>query len=261
MASNNIPDNQMLTDKENTRKNIRNGLTYKKPYSSPVPDLNTVPVFLPIEKRLEAFVTKFRAAGGKYIPCNTQNLIPRLIQIAEGQQYARFLNTSSNLGQFLVKHQVRHVTAVSPMETVDAALFFSDMLVARTGAIGFTQTVSSYPSARNLARDIIVVSRQRFIFSDMEDALAYQLKRNKNVPNPITEFICPSIPDMVDGKPVFTPKNPRFILMMVEESPVPVQPQQQDNPQIRPDNEPKNEEPSRFIYCDCDFRGGNVCSV
>lgn len=231
MASNNLPSNQILTDKENIRKNIRGGLASKKPFGGPIQDLNAEPIFPPIENRLEEFITRFRSAGGKYIPCNTQNLVKYLVKIAQGQQYGTLLNTSPNLGQYLIKHQVRHVTAVSPMETVDAALFFSDMLIARTGAIGFTPSVTLYPSVKNLARDIIVVSRQRCIFSDMEDALAYQLKRNNNTTNSITEFITPTLPEEVDGKPVFTPQNPRFILMLVEETPTQTQNTAQDESQ------------------------------
>lgn len=238
MANNsNQMGNQILTDKENIRRNIRNGLTYKKPYPSAPPEIGAGLGADSTEHPLVEFVRHFRGAGGKYIPCTKDNLVPRLIKIAQGQQYGTLLNTSPNLGQFLKKHHVRHVTAVNPMETVDAALFFSDMLIARTGAIGFTPSVSLYPSIRNLARDIIVVSRERCIFRDMEDALAYQLNRNGNAPNPITEFICPSQPEQSDGADVFTPRNPRFILMMVEES----HPQETEQPESQNSNETNHE--------------------
>ena len=246
MASNsNSMGNQLLTDKENIRRNIRNGLAYKKTYPTMPPDLSSGLGVTSQEHPLVEFVRHFRGAGGKYIPCTKDNLIPRLIKIAQGQQYGTLLNTSPNLGQFLLKHHVRHVTAVNPMETVDAALFFSDMLIARTGAIGFTPSVSLYPSVRNLARDIIVVSRERCIFRDMEDALTYQLTRNNNTPNPITEFICPSQPEKADGADVFTPQNPRFILMMVEES----RPQESAQPESNNSNETQHESQTEESDC------------
>ena len=82
-----------------------------------------------------------------------------------------------------------------------------------------------------------MVSRERCIFRDMEDALTYQLSRNNNTPNPITEFICPSQPEKSEGNDVFTPQNPRFILMMVEES----HPQESDQPESNNSNETQHE--------------------
>lgn len=221
MASNNNSlGNQLLTDKENIRKNIRNGLTYKKPYQSPVPDFKPEVSTEAQEHPLVQFVNHFRGAGGKYIPCTKENLVSRLVKIAQGQQYSTLLNTSPNIGYYLQKYQVRHVNSINPMETVDAALFFSDMLVASTGAVGFTQSVSLYPSVRNLARDIIIVSRQRCIFPTMEDAIAYQQNRNNNSSVPIFEFLTPTQPILVEEKETYTPQNPRFILMLVEDNPV-----------------------------------------
>ncbi len=62
-----------------------------------------------------------------------------------------------------------------------------------------------------------MVSRERCIFPDYESALEYQCKRNGQTPYPMTEFIVPTRPEEVDGKPLYTPLNPRIILMLIEE--------------------------------------------
>ena len=123
---------------------------------------------------------------------------------------------------------------------MDAALFFSDVLVARSGAIGFSQSVSQYASVKNLAKDIIVVSRERCIFPDYESALEYQAKRNGQTPCPMTEFIVPTRPEEeIDGKPVYTPLHPRIILMLIEEPRQEAAPQE-TTPEASADNEPQD---------------------
>lgn len=227
-------DPALLTDKENIRKNIRNGLAYKSAPPVLSSDLVGEP-FEPITNLYRTFVENFRAAGGKYIPCTEQNVVKYLIQIAKGQEYHTLLNTSPNLAVYLDKHNVRHVSAVNLNEPVDAALFFTDVLVARNGSIGFTQSVSLYASVRNLAKDIIVVSRERCIFQDIEQALEYRLRRNGNKPSPMIEFIAPTKPEVINGKEIYTPRAPRIILMLVEEPKTPqVQAQSQAEPQPAP---------------------------
>ena len=216
MEENTSLNPKLFVGKETIRKNIRNGLAYKSPSSINVVDV-AGELFPPISNLFVEFVENFRAAGGKYIPCTTQNMVQYLVKIAQGQQYNMLLNTSPNLGAYLDKYKVRHVNAITLNEPVDAALFFSDVLVARSGAIGFSQPVSQYASVKNLAKDIIVVSRERCIFPDYESALEYQCKRNGQTPYPMTEFIVPTRPEEVDGKPLYTPLNPRIILMLIEE--------------------------------------------
>ena len=216
MEENTSLNPKLFVGKETIRKNIRNGLAYKSPSSINVVDV-AGELFPPISNLFVEFVENFRAAGGKYIPCTTQNMVQYLVKIAQGQQYNMLLNTSPNLGAYLDKYKVRHVNAITLNEPVDAALFFSDVLVARSGAIGFSQPVSQYASVKNLAKDIIVVSRERCIFPDYESALEYQCKRNGQTPYPKTEFIVPTRPEEVDGKPLYTPLNPRIILMLIEE--------------------------------------------
>lgn len=218
-------DPGLLTDKENIRKNIRNSLAYKSAPPVLSSDLVGEP-FEPITDLFKTFVENFRAAGGKYIPCTPQNMVKYLVKIAQGQEYRTLLNTNPNLGAYLDKYNVRHVSAVNLNEPVDAALFFSDVLVARNGAIGFTQSTAQYASVRNLAKDIIVVSRGRCIFQEMEQALDYLLQRNNNKVSPMVEFVAPTKPEEINGKQIYTPRSPRIILMLVEETQMPqTQPQ------------------------------------
>lgn len=249
-------DPQLITDKENIRKNIRNGLAAKRPaplYGKDVTDSEPEP----IDDLFVEFINRFREAGGKYIPCTTQNMVQLFVKIAQGQQYHTVLNTSSNLGKYLDKYKVRYVNAVNPNEPVDAAIFFTDVLVARNGAVGFTQAVGRYASVKNLAKDIIVVSRERCIFQDLEDALEYQRQRNGGTAYPLTEFVIPTKPEEINGKPVFSPREPRIILMLIEEPKMdpqpaeqvveqptqqPVEPQQNITPETNTDDEPKNQE-------------------
>lgn len=240
MAEKRQMDPALLTDKENIRKNIRNSLAYKSAPPVLSSDLVGEP-FEPINDLFVTFVENFRAAGGKYIPCTTQNMVRYLVKIAQGQEYHSLLNTSPNLGAYLDKYNVRHVSAINLNEPVDAALFFSDVLVARNGAIGFTQATAQYASVRNLAKDIIVVSRGRCIFQDMEQALEYLQQRNGNKVVPMVEFIAPIKPEEINGKQIYTPRSPRIILMLVEETQTP-QPQPQTPAQLQEQVQSQTEE-------------------
>lgn len=207
-------------DKEIIRKNLRNGLANKKNVTMETQEEAT-PISVEIPNLLTSFNEKFRNAGGKYIPCDKINLVKNLINICNKWGFNTLLNTSPNLGVYLNKYKVPHINAIAPHEVADAALFFSDILVARTGAIGFTQIAAQYPSVKNLARNLIIVSRQYCIFPDMEDALAYQQQRDKDTQNSTVEFIIPRKPDKdADGNDIFTGLNPRIILMMVEDAPI-----------------------------------------
>lgn len=209
-------DPQPLNDKENIRKNIRESLVNKRrapAYGNNVSDYKENP----IDDLFVEFITNFRKSGGKYIPCTTDDLVKKLVKIGQSQKYNILLNTSPNLAKYLQKYGVRYVSAINTREPVDAALFFSNVLVARTGSIGFTQSVSQYASAKNLSKNIIVVSRGRCIFQELEDALNYQKSMNNGEDVPLMEFITPVLPEVINGTPQYSPKNPQIILMLVEE--------------------------------------------
>ena len=261
MANTKQMDSQLLTDKETIRKNIRNSLAYKSAPPILASDLVGA-VFEPIDNLFTTFVENFRKAGGKYIPCTTQNMVKYLVKITQGQHYRTLLNTSPNLSVYLDKYNVRHVNTVDLREPVDAALFFSDILVARNGAIGFTQSVAQYASVRNLAKDIIVVSRGRCIFPDMEQALEYQVQRNGNKTCPLVEFLAPTIPEEINGTLAYSPRSPSIILMLIEENQP--QPQKQEEPveAANPSSEEISAEPANPTatpsQCTIDFTQNTI---
>ena len=99
---------------------------------------------------------------------------------------------------------------------MDAVVALSTTLVARTGSIGFTQPVSRFLSMRNIAKDVIVISRMIDIVPDIESAL----DRNKKfAQEACMEFVTPSVLPKVDNKEVRTPQQPRYILLLLDERP------------------------------------------
>jgi len=235
-------DSKNIIDKENIRKNIRNALSTKLNTHNNNIDLNA-DSFVPIPDLLKEFVTRFREAGGKYIPCSRTNLVSRFIQLIQSQKYNTILNTSPDLGRYLDKYQIRNITSISSNETADAVVVFSESLVARSGSIGFTPILNLYPSIKNLAKDVIVVSFERCIFSDMAQVIEYQMKRTPGVPFNLNEFIMPTKPEDANGQPDYSPEDPRFILLLVHD----------DKPEAKPaeivaeESAPKNAEKSQNV--------------
>lgn len=228
MADNHQFDSSILTEKESIRQNIRNALSNKMEVLNSELDMNmNADVYEPIANLSASFIEKFREAGGLYVPCTNQDLIPILIKLCKSQKYQNILSTSPFFSQYLDKHQVPYITTLAPGEPADAALVVSNQLIARTGSIGFSQVLNVYPSVKGLARDLVVISRERCIFQDLDDALKAQVAKDENNAFPMTEFLCPTHIEKVDGVPQSTPVNPRVILLLVS------------------DHEPQNEEPAR----------------
>lgn len=216
MADKTVLDPNIISDKESIRKNIRIALTNKASTKFLDRDLKTSGLE-PIPDLLRSFVLYYRAGGGKYILCSKSNLITRLVQLIKGQNYFNILNTNFNLKHYLDKHQIRYVEAINLTEPADAALLFSDMLIARNGSIGFTQSQNLYPSVKNIAKDLIIISSTRFLFSDIEKALDYRKRRYPKTTFAMTEFLRPVPPVEVEGIIQHTPFCPRYILLLVDE--------------------------------------------
>ena len=230
-------------EKNDIFKDLRDALTMRKDISRLNIDTSVLKPE-PIDNLLITFNEKFRAAGGKYIPCTPQTLVKTLVQICSAQNLGTLLNTSPDLGHYLQKYKIPHLSAVHPDNPADVVLLFSDMLIARTGSIGFTPEMSLYPSVKNLARNMIVVSRERCIFPDLLDALNYRKKRDEGSGYSTVEFITPRQPDVNElGAPEFTPMNPRIILLMVEDSMAHPEPTV-SKPQAINNYEPQNQEPA-----------------
>lgn len=239
MEKENTLDPQVKS-KDIIRKSIRNCLTYKN--SNPPRDTDMkVPMYKNIDNVYSTFVQNFRKAGGLYVPCNNikgseKNLVHRLVGILKGQKYTSIVNTCPNVEMFLNKYKVRHVNALNANETADAAVFFSDMLIARDGSIGFTQDNVQYASIRNMASNIIIISFLPCIYMEREEALtAYQVD-NKGQNPAIVEFVKPTPLDNINNAMGGTPSNPQYILLMVDEQvfppskPQPQEPEQDQTP-------------------------------
>lgn len=173
------------------------------------------------EQLKATFIDNFRSPGQEargYLmsSCTSKNAIKELVELITHRKYNTFLNTVPYLSQFLDRHNIPYTNSIYPNQPADAALVFSDMLIARTGSIGFAQEYNIYPSVIGLARDLIVFARERCIYADIEDALAY--KKNANEFCAMTEFIAPSAPELIDGKQHYTPWNPRIILILIQEN-------------------------------------------
>lgn len=204
----------MLADKDHVRRNLRDALLHKKPLLQPID--NSTPVLPPIENPVATFINNFRKAGGFYISCNKENMLPKLSAIIESQKFSRVLNTNAAFRKTLDKHNIRYEEVIDLNYPADAVIVFSEILVARTGSIGFTQDVARYVSMKNLGKNLIVVSRDFCVKNEMEDALNYLHNQQYHSDLSMVEFLRPTQPKNSNGEDDFQPTQPRFILMMTD---------------------------------------------
>ena len=203
----------MITDKEYIRGVIRKSVVSHdqieegQPSSSLMKQIEDVPV---------TFWRNFQANGGKILRCHTpQDRLTFLRRLADDQQYNVVLNTHENLCHDLESIGVNFVNSISVNMQIDAVVVLSTSLVARTGSIGFTQPFARYLSMRNIARDVIVISRMSDIVPDLESAL---LRNKKFGDDAGMEFITPSPLPKENGREVRTPQHPRYILLLLDEN-------------------------------------------
>ena len=214
-------ESNFISDKEYLRGVIRKSTVSH----DHIPDGNPSSQYLtPMNNFQVEFWQNFQANGGKILRCHTRNdRIKYLQMLAQDQQYNVVLNTHNNLCNDLEQAQINYVNSVSVNMPIDAVVVLSTSLVARNGSIGFTQPVSRFVSMRNLALDVIVISRMVDIVPDMESALTRNLKFAQDAG---MEFITPEPLPKENGKEVRTPQHPRYILLLLDDKP--------------PQNEPQN---------------------
>ena len=207
-----MENESLITDKEYIRGVIRKSVVSHdqieegQPSSSLMKQIEDVPV---------TFWRNFQANGGKILRCHTpQDRLTFLRRLADDQQYNVVLNTHENLCHDLESIGVNFVNSISVNMQIDAVVVLSTSLVARTGSIGFTQPLARYLSMRNIARDVIVISRMNDIVPDLESALQRNLKFGGDAG---MEFITPSPLPVENGKEVRTPQHPRYILLLLDE--------------------------------------------
>lgn len=203
-----------ITDKEYIRGIIRKSTVSH----DHIPDGQPSAQFLsPMDNVQVEFWQNFQANGGKILRCHTrQDRLKFLKMLAEDQQYNVVLNTHNNLCSDLEQAQMNYVNSISTSMPIDAVVVLSTALVARNGSIGFTQPISRFVSMRNLALDVIVISRMVDIVPDFETALQRNPKVAKDAG---MEFIAPAPLPKENGKEVRTTKNPRYILLLLDDNP------------------------------------------
>jgi L-lactate utilization protein LutC len=99
---------------------------------------------------------------------------------------------------------------------VDVAIVYSDMLIARTGSMLFTQKFSLYPSVRNITKDIIVVAFEKNLVLDIKDTFQLQQEKNQGNLYDFVEIITPTKPVNDKGEENYSLLEPRFILLLIQ---------------------------------------------
>ena len=206
-------ETNFITDKEYIRGVIRKSVVSHDHIEDGRPSLDYL---APMTNVQVEFWQNFQANGGKILRCHTrQDRLDLLRRLAEDQQYNAVVCTHNNLCPDLEQAQMNYVNTLSTNTPMDAVVALSTTLVARTGSIGFTQPVSRFLSMRNIAKDVIVISRMSDIVPDIESAL----DRNKKFAQEAgMEFVTPTVLPKVDGKEVRTPQHPRYILLLLDEN-------------------------------------------
>ena len=201
------------TEKEIIRRNIRHALSYKAHNKFPNLDISTN-LFDDGDNLLKTFVENFRNLGGKFIPCTSEQLIPKLLTLIQGQQYQKIIAIDDSLIQFLRNQNKQVKKDLVDGEPAHAAIFHTDALIARDGSICFTQKNILHTSIYNLANDIIVVANADSVTLNLKEAMDRLVTLYGTQP-PIIEIVKPAQPDEVDGKSRVTPASPRIILFLV----------------------------------------------
>ena len=207
-------DTLITSSKENMRKAIRHALTEKSPTTFPNIDIHANVLEKP-ENLLNEFWKNFRNAGGKLILCNRNTLVEFLFKLIAGQKYATILNTSELIAPLLSKSNINYITCMDTHQPVDVVTIYSELLIARTGSMVFTQKHSLYPSVRNISKNIIVVAFEKNLVLDLKDAFIQQ-EKNQGGLYDFAEVITPTKPVNEHGEENYSPLQPRFILLLIQ---------------------------------------------
>ncbi|MDL2296357.1 LUD domain-containing protein [Bacteroidales bacterium OttesenSCG-928-B11] len=207
-------DTQNTSPKELIRRDIRHALSDKSTRKYPDMDLSRE-LFDPIEKIDDCFVHNFRSLGGKFIPCAPEDFCNTLVTVLKQLNYKTVFCPDKELSALLKEHRIPLLDTFLTNDPAEAALFFSDTLIARNGSIVFKQEYTSYPTIKHLAKEILIVARYESIVPDLKDALSLQNAINGNSPTPLLEIIAPQKPEIIDGEEHFGSKNQRFFLFLI----------------------------------------------
>ncbi len=88
-------------------------------------------------------------------------------------------------------------------------------MIARSGSLLFTQKHSLYPSVKNLAKDLLIISFTSNVVPDVKHALANTRKNEPTGQLPICEIVLPTKLEKLENKEEYTPISPRFNLILI----------------------------------------------
>lgn len=237
-----MPDNYTLDTRSNACKNaiytsIRTALSTPNPVQVPKIDKNVV-LFDPIQNPLETFYERFTEAGGKCVAIEVersrmgdrQYAVSKLNDIygyvrteIDLGRYNTVLNASPKLSRVLMNYQIPFVNSIPLNQPADAAILYAEYLIARNGSIVFSQKddLMLYPSARNIARNLIVLAGNNCLMPDIEDVFRASTQRiqEDNRPDAVElqantlEIIRPTIKNKEEA----TPSEPYITLVLLVE--------------------------------------------
>ena len=208
-------ESNLTTSKESIRKDIRHALSTKGVNRYPDPDLSD-DFITPSDDLVRDFVVQFRALGGKYVPCAKDQFVSRLVKLLQVQNYPMLLNTKPQFNNILKANNINFKEAIDINNPADAAIIYSDALIANTCSFVFSPHNSLYPSVKGLASDLIIVAFANSIVPDWKTALALQQEHNGGNLYAMNEIISPTPLTIRDNQEIRTPLAPRYILMLVQ---------------------------------------------
>lgn len=232
--------NNSIVVRNNTQRNkickaVRDALSSKN--DMPPIELNkNIELFDPILDKLGCFREQFSKSGGKCVefefdknrynePGYGESKVKEFYSYVKTEidlgGYHKILNATPKLTAILSKFGITSVDMLGQNETADAVIVYAEHLIARNGSIALAQHEGTmlYPSIRNLAKNIIVLSSADAIFPDLKNLLEYlkeetKVERKLDVADmkfDMLEIIRPT--HVENGKQ--TPDNPHITIVMM----------------------------------------------
>ena len=158
----------------------------------------------------------YRAAGGKFFSCTKDNFWEKLDQqllniskVLKEQNYCSILNTYSKLTPKFEHEHIPIKTSLELNYDVDLAIVYSNILVANTGSLVFSQKHILYPTVNNLAKIVFVLAFANHIVADMKTALDIQDKLGDYG---TSEFVVPTRKESIQE---YSKTNPLYALFLI----------------------------------------------
>lgn len=200
--------------KELIRKNIRHALASKNRDPLPNIDMNQ-PLFAPIPEPLKEFVDNFRNCGGRCLLSEKDQFLNNVEKFIQSQRYHSILCTINFVADHLRIKKINFQNVINTNYNADLAIVYADCLIARSGSLLFTQKYSLYPSIKNLAKDLLIVSFTSNVLPDLKYALFKIRNQESTEPHSACEILLPTKLETTEKKEEYTPIMPRFNLILI----------------------------------------------